>query len=142
MNSEPKSDQVDAAKNASSDVLGNAHDARPAFTPGPYDRREREGENGVEYYVASGPFILADNIHGTLAKKGETNATERKATAQLFASAPAMYEALRAMVIVMDRGPQPRKLEEALTWRQCDETARAMADAAIALATTQDNSGS
>jgi DNA repair exonuclease SbcCD ATPase subunit len=42
-----------------------------------------------------------------------------------------LREALKAMIIVMDRGPCPRKLEEALSWRECDEKARALADAAL-----------
>lgn len=45
-----------------------------------------------------------------------------------------LVEALEAMVVVMDRGGQPRKLDEALTWRQNDEKARAMAAAALAKA--------
>lgn len=43
-----------------------------------------------------------------------------------------LAEALRAMLVVMDRGPKPDKLDAALSWRQCDEKARSMADAALA----------
>ena len=39
--------------------------------------------------------------------------------------------ALRAMRTVMDNGPSPKKLDDALTWKQCDEKARAMCDAAL-----------
>lgn len=39
--------------------------------------------------------------------------------------------ALRAMLTVMDSGSKPRKLDEALTWRENDEKARAMAVAAL-----------
>ena len=45
-----------------------------------------------------------------------------------------LIAALKAMRTVMDKGPQPRKLDEALTWRECDIKARAMCDAAIAKA--------
>ena len=49
-----------------------------------------------------------------------------------------LLEALKAMRTMMDRGPQPRKFDEALTWRQNDERAREMADAAIARAEATD----
>ena len=39
--------------------------------------------------------------------------------------------ALIAMRTVMDNGPMPKRLDDALTWRQCDERARAMCDAAL-----------
>jgi len=39
--------------------------------------------------------------------------------------------ALRAMRAVMDNGPSPKKLDAAMTWKQCDEKARAMCDAAL-----------
>ena len=39
--------------------------------------------------------------------------------------------ALIAMRTVMDDGPIPKRLDDALTWRQCDEKARAMCDAAL-----------
>jgi hypothetical protein len=37
------------------------------------------------------------------------------------------------MVVIMDRGPQPRKLDEALSWLACDIKARNMAEAALAV---------
>ena len=43
-----------------------------------------------------------------------------------------LVRALRAMVCMSDRGPQPKKLDAALTWRENDDKARAMADAALA----------
>lgn len=42
-----------------------------------------------------------------------------------------LEEALRAVLVMWDRGPCPRKLDEALSWRENDERARAMADAAL-----------
>ena len=43
-----------------------------------------------------------------------------------------LVEALKAMVVIMDRGSQPRKLDEALSWRECDDKGRAMADNVLA----------
>lgn len=40
-------------------------------------------------------------------------------------------KALEAAKIVIGMGDKPRKLDDALTWRQCDEKAKAMIDAAI-----------
>ena len=45
-----------------------------------------------------------------------------------------LLEALKALRTMTDRGPQPRKLDDALTWLGNDEMARAMTDAAIASA--------
>lgn len=39
--------------------------------------------------------------------------------------------ALNAMVIVAQKGPQPRKLDEALSWLECDEKAHAMAERSL-----------
>ena len=52
--------------------------------------------------------------------------------ARVSAYAEQLREALQAMVTMSDRGPKPQKLDEALTWRQNDERARALADAALA----------
>ena len=41
--------------------------------------------------------------------------------------------ALEALLLVSDRGPQPRKFDEALTWRENDTKARELADAALTL---------
>jgi hypothetical protein len=51
--------------------------------------------------------------------------------ARLLAAAPELLAALKAMICVMDRGPSPKKLDDALSWRECDEKARSMAEAAI-----------
>lgn len=53
---------------------------------------------------------------------------------RLIAAAPDLLEACKALLVMMDRGPKPDKLDAALTWRQNDELARSMADAAIAKA--------
>ena len=44
----------------------------------------------------------------------------------------ALVKAGRALLVVMDRGDYPRKLDEALTWRQNDEMARRMMEEALA----------
>lgn len=46
-----------------------------------------------------------------------------------------LLTACEAMLVVTDKGEKPRKLDEALTWRQNDELARRMAKDAIAKAT-------
>ena len=58
------------------------------------------------------------------ASKAEKLSALREVNADLLA-------ALEAMLIMSDAGGQPRKLDEALTWRENDEKARAMATAAI-----------
>lgn len=45
----------------------------------------------------------------------------------------ALLEALRATLFMMDAGPQPQKLEDALTWQENNERARELAIAAIKL---------
>jgi hypothetical protein len=59
---------------------------------------------------------------------------EQDANARLIAAAPDLLEALKAL-LVMCHSPEPVKLDEALTWRENDERAEAMARAAIAKAT-------
>lgn len=41
-------------------------------------------------------------------------------------------EALEALTTMMDRGPQPKKFDEAMSWRDNDIHARKLADAALA----------
>lgn len=45
--------------------------------------------------------------------------------------------ALRSVLVMWNQGPCPRKLDEALSWRQNDEKARQMADAALSPATAE-----
>lgn len=58
-----------------------------------------------------------------------------EADANLIAAAPELLEALVAMRTMMDAGAQPRKLDEALSWRENDNLARRLCDEAIAKAT-------
>jgi hypothetical protein len=46
-----------------------------------------------------------------------------------------LLEACHAMLVVTSKGEKPRKLDEALTWRQNDELAQEMTKTAIAKAT-------
>ncbi len=54
--------------------------------------------------------------------------------ANLASAAPDLLAACKAMLVVTDKGEKPRKLDEALTWRQNDELAYGMTKTAIAKA--------
>jgi len=60
---------------------------------------------------------------------------EAEANARLIAAAPELLDACRALLCMLDRGCEPRKIDEALTWRENDEKARKMAVDAIRKAT-------
>lgn len=131
----------------------------PKFTPGPWDVHDGVrtsckclSVSGASHPIAtvergewgdSYPSVRRMKDTGSIEGKfeayieripyGEIPESEAVANARLIAAAPALYEALKAMLVMMDRGGQPRKLDEALTWRQNDEKARAMATAALAL---------
>jgi hypothetical protein len=49
------------------------------------------------------------------------------------AMSKALAEALEGLLVMADRGPMPRKLEDALTWTENDELARKRVYAALAL---------
>ncbi len=57
---------------------------------------------------------------------------ERNERALVLAELQDAVDALRAMKTMQDRGPCPKKFDEALSWRENDELARQLADAAIA----------
>ena len=57
-------------------------------------------------------------------------------TAELREQVAVLVAACNGLLVMMDCGSEPRKLDEALTWRQNDEQARADALAAIARAAT------
>lgn len=121
-----------------------------AATPGLWEAREVEYECGEfgctpdgccghstgEYSLHSmnrdeGEQDLQSNATGNFLRKEDAcfiatfNPTQILA---LITRVKELDEALKAMVIIMDRGQQPQKLDEALSWRECDEKARAMAD--------------
>lgn len=110
--------------------------AAPLFTKGPW-QAEMHGQNVL---ACDGQMMIC-NVRGwgyltgvgALNLPDEQSAAIQDANVRLIAAAPALYEALKAVVIMASKG-QPRKLDEALTWRENDEKARAMADAALALA--------
>ena len=95
------------------------------FTPGPW-LAELVGTTGSRdnpedvYEITNGYTRIAENVHAR--------------DANLIAAAPDLYAALEALLIMSDSGPQPRKFDEALSWRANDERARAMAIAALARA--------
>lgn len=64
------------------------------FTPGPWEVRIKD----KKYYVATGIFIIADGIWGTIPAENpaslDANVAERMANAHLIAAAPDMYRAL------------------------------------------------
>lgn len=76
------------AKDSSDNVSGNAHDARPAFTPGPLVA----GGNGVH----KGTRCVAIAYDPDHVGRGLTPVT--LANARLFAASPALYEALRSLL--------------------------------------------
>ena len=55
----------------------------------------------------------------------------RQQLAERDAALARCVEAIKALLIMNDCGPSPRKLDDALTWRQNDEKARSLAIAAI-----------
>lgn len=58
-----------------------------------------------------------------------------EAHAKLIAAAPDLLKAVQSLLAMMERGAKPKKLNEALTWRENDELARSEAKAAIKKAT-------
>jgi hypothetical protein len=69
------------------------------------------------------PWIIADVADGQPGEGGPD--------ASLLSAAPDLLEACKALLVMMDRGDQPRKFDEMLSWRQNDEKAQSMARAAI-----------
>ena len=63
---------------------------------------------------------------------GRDTAICPKCWAELEDQRTELLEALKAMVVMSDRGSKPRKLEAALSWIENDRIARTMADTAIA----------
>ena len=68
--------------------------------------------------------VARDNAAATMQQINRTLAVEAKLDAAV--------EAVIALLTVMDMGDKPIKLDPVLTWRQCDEKARAMAMAVVA----------
>ena len=77
-------------------------------------------------------MVVAENggMPGLIVNQGAITSTD-EANGRLIAAAQDLLEALEAMLVMMDAGPKPKKLDDALTWRQNDEKARGMAAAAI-----------
>jgi hypothetical protein len=79
-------------------------------------------------------FPVKSSMPGGTQAEAVLAIAEQDANARLIAAAPDLLEALKAL-LVMCHSPEPVKLDEALTWRENDERAEAMARAAIAKAT-------
>lgn len=90
--------------------------------------RDELDEDGVTYWDEQGEADLKRIVACVNALAGI------ESPQALVANWKAAVEALRALLVVMDSGPKPRKLDDALTWRECDERARAMADSVLAAA--------
>lgn len=76
-----------------------------------------------------------DRILASSQKKPDLYARIRELNTEVRALRSVQDEllaALKAMRTVMDSGSKPEKLDAALTWRECDEKARAMCDAVLA----------
>lgn len=96
-----------------------------------YERRSGEQlRNRFSFGVHSSPSVGTEEEHATaeVLRSAFETAAERD---RLAAENAELLAALEAMRVVMDMGPKPRKLDAALSWRECDEKARAMCDAAI-----------
>ncbi len=95
-------------------------------TPGPW----KLVWHGNEAY----PFPLSVHTEDDdcwIARDGEVSS---EANARIIAAAPELLEALEAMMVMADQGPHPRKLNDALIWKENDELAWSLARAAIARA--------
>lgn len=98
------------------------------FTPGPWRLQQQRGKGRSLGRL----FVRATNDYGAIAHVCQR--IDRDCNAHLIAAAPDLYAALEALLLMSDRGPQPRKFDEALSWRENDERAKAMAIAALAKA--------
>lgn len=104
-------------------------------TPGPW---VFDPENTGNVFEVCAGIISEPDKDSFLARPTVANvpigSEHYEADARLVAAAPQLLEACKALLTVMDSGGQPRKLDEALTWRQNDEKARRLAIEAIAAA--------
>jgi DNA-binding transcriptional MerR regulator len=71
------------------------------------------------------------NQNGTMYYEESYLVLANKNTRTIRAHEAQLAEALKAILCMGNRGPQPRKLNEAMTWRQNDEMALEMARAAL-----------
>lgn len=106
-----------------------------AFSWSSYKEFTEEGANATRIVACvnacAGMSDPAAQIQGLYVAR-ETLATVAAEREALRAERDALREALQAMVCMSDKGSQPRKFDEALSWRENDLKARALADAALA----------
>ena len=95
-------------------------------TPGPWRRSE-----GGAIFGSDGKLI---QICGEYSVRFGEGTEEALANARLIAAAPDLLEACKALLTMMQGGDKPKKLDDALTWRENDEMARTLALTAIAKA--------
>ncbi len=103
---------------------------RPSeHTPEPWKISSRDcGAHGREYRILNNTeTVIAEIKTGLLGD------------AVLVAAAPKLLEALEAMKVIAGRGPRPRKLDDAMIWKENDELAWSLARAAIAKAKGWEN---
>jgi hypothetical protein len=74
-------------------------------------------------------------------KFGTQEHTPRDCITNLTRDLAEARKALRGMLTMMDRGPCPIKLDDALTWRQNDELARKAARAALSAGSPERREG-
>lgn len=100
-------------------------DGTVTFTPGPW---VAEKPSQI-WQINAGRTAVA-----LVVECGGVHQDEPESNARMMSAAPDLYEALNAVLVMWDRGPCPKKLDQALSWRENDERAREMARAAIAKA--------
>lgn len=108
-----------------------------SHTPGPWKEIPQNGAGPMiahEFETGKQMNPVGLRLICHVLQRGNSLEQDR-ANARLLAAAPDLLEALVALLTMSDRGPQPRKLDEALSWRDNDDRARALTLAAIEKAT-------
>lgn len=102
-------------------------------TPRPWKVGERGGAQGVPILAGArfGYVVARISGYSTSDDKDEANAS---LIVRAVNAHDALVVALKTMLVIIDRGGKPYMLDEALTWRESNEKAHAMADNALALA--------
>ncbi len=107
-------------------------------TPGPWNACELTGNRypwavGVrtdQCDTMQTPICFVEQSH--IVGRGGANARLIAAAPETARQRDELLAALKAMMAMADRGPKPRKLDDAGTWRENDKLAWSLARAAIA----------